>query len=195
MKNLHHSIFFLLILSFVIVSPAFAQTYNFRLLFHGTKEVSDGFGIAAWIACPNMTNNSQKWLVVAGPSYNYQNKQEKTRWGIEVMGGTFVEKGISTPLLDVRVCYDDEDLSRFINVQWIDPGKSNLFYVFADINYALPLKIGKIGIETENNFSGSKNDLSAGPHLIIPFNGLTLVTAYQFHDRNDQIWCRAIVNF
>lgn len=191
MKKLHCSVFFLLILSSVIFTPAFAQTYNFRLLLHGTKEVGNSnLGLATWVVCPNVSSNPQKWFAVVGPRYNGDN------FWIEVMGGFFTEKGVSTPLLDIRVNSTHEEFSRFVNLQWINPGKFNSFYLFSDINYRLPWDIGSIGIETEDNFGSSGTTLSMGPHLVMPFNKLTIVMAYQFHDPgSNQVWCRAIFNF
>ncbi len=200
MKKLRTICILFFLLSLISI-PTFAQSYNLRLLFHGVKNIPDSdFGIATWTVCPNMVSTPDKWFVVLGPRYSSHDVEQKSEWWLEAMGGIFMQKGKATPLIDIRHSLTTDEISRFLNVEWIDPGKENSIYVFYSIDYSPSLikNIGAIGIETENTLKGKNETVSIGPHVVLPLNNSTLVIAYQFHlmtGRSDQIWARVVVNF
>jgi len=182
-------------------ATASAQTSNhIRLLFHGTTHAdSTGFGMGGWVIAPNITSSPDKWFAVTGPRYNGSGG----RW-LEVMGGAIVQKGESTPLIDVRA-----NLGRvgpltacWTNVQWIDPaeGSGSAAYLYFEVDVPVPIVGGVFGLETENLFKFSgKDDVSAGIHLKTLLGSMIIVTAFQLHffeeKKKSQLWTRAIINF
>lgn len=183
----------------LFAEAASAQTSgNVRLLLHGTSQTDSTFGVSGWVIAPNVTNAPDKWLAVIGPRYN------GSGWWLEVMGGTVVQQGKSTPLIDVRANLGKVGpFTAWTNVEWIDftKGSGSAAYLYFEIDLPqidVPL-IGSVlaGLETENLFEFSGNDdVSAGIHLKTPLGKMVVVTAYQLHFAGEnQLWTRVVIDF
>lgn len=175
----------------LLASAAQAQTSrNLRILFHGTKEFQDSkdFGLAGWVVVSNVTKNPNKWLFVLGP------RRSGDDWWVETMVGVSIQDGQSISLFDVRASLTTfKPLTVWTNLELIEGGS---FYAYFQTDYVLAEDVGSIGLETENVFRKGKDTICLGPHLVIPFNVMTLVAAYQFHQAAaDQVWLRMVVSF
>ena len=110
------------------------------------------------------------------------------------MGGAINEKSNLTGLLDARQSFTKlSPITFWANEEWIF-GKAFYFFIQADHWVS---NILAIGIETENSVFKSEgtDDISYGPHLIVPMNKMTLVGVYQFHSgSNDQFWMRLVID-
>ena len=95
-------------------------------------------------------------------------------------------------------------LNLWGNFQLINVGDSEnmITYGFLMADYLIK-PFGLVGIETENYFNrgpeGAKdNFLAVGPQVVVPYKGLNVIMAYQFHlheNEDDQIWVRTMFNF
>lgn len=163
-----------------------------RFLVHGTNETEEGLGLAGWAIAPSIAD-SPAWLTVAGPRY------AGNGWDAEIMIGAVVSGGTAMPIVDLRLAltpkYFGLPILSWTNVEWIDPGKQNLAYLYTQLDYALN-GVGFIGIESENVFGAGKRDLSAGPNLVLPIGNMAFVAAYQIHGGGGgQFWIRTVLNF
>jgi hypothetical protein len=103
----------------------------------------------------------------------------------------------------------DAPINVWGDLEFIDvTGENMIPYLFLQVNYVLDDKVALIGIETENLFNkpaptaedpeAKANDIGIGPQLILPFDGLNVIMAYQFHTAEnalDQVWVRLMYNF
>ncbi len=170
-------------ISFPTVTSA-QSTGNVRLLLHSTRQISNGgsFSWGGWVIAPNITAVPNKWLVLTGP------RLQGRDWWSEFNLGAFVQGGKITPTIDVRTSWPfPRPLSFWTNLQWVNPAK---VYAYGEVDYQIPGGF-VIGLETENNFPVK----SFGPHLKFPFGEAVVQAIYQFHDGEDQLWFRLVVNF
>ena len=103
----------------------------------------------------------------------------------------------------------DAPINVWGNLQFIDVTGDNMIpYLFLNVDYVLADKVALVGIETENYFNkpapteddpeAKANDIGIGPQIILPFKGVNIIMAYQFHTGEnalDQVWVRAMYNF
>jgi hypothetical protein len=207
MKRLIIAIFLFLQATIAHANP----TYGLRLLTHFHKNIyENGIGVAGWVIIPDVTSNPAMPIFLIGPKY-----QGKGYW-VELMAGPRINKSVlaANPDADpvawvqsTRFQVTPEAIGQPVNIwgnlQFIDlTGENTIPYLFLMADYILPQKVALVGIETENYFNApylnGEHDIGIGPQLIIPFKGLNIIAAYQFHlheNANDQIWFRAMYDF
>ena len=204
---------FCILLFFPSISQA-DPTYSVRLLTHFGKKFNDsGLGIGGWLIIPDVTTNPSMPLFLIGPRY-----QGDGYW-VEAMAGPKINKSIlaadanADPIAWVQSTRFQltpglfkKPINVFGNLQFIDITNSGntVPYFFLASGYVLPGQAAVIGLESENYFrlppGGDEqfNDISVGPHIALPFKGVNIIMAYQFHiheNVEDQVWVRAMYNF
>jgi len=190
-------------------------TKGVRLLTHFHKKVTDGgVGVGGWLIMPDVVKAGTTPLFLVGPRYS-----GKGYWAEFLVGG-LVNKGEEDPaFVTTKVIQStrfqmtpklfDAPINVWGNLQFIDvTGDNTIPYLFLMADYVLDDKVALIGIETENYFNkpapteddpdAKANDIGIGPQLILPFKGVNIIMAYQFHTGEnalDQVWVRAMYNF
>jgi hypothetical protein len=170
-----------------------AQSGNFRLLLHGTKQVSEGLDEmywAGWVVAPNATSKPNKWLILTGP------RLEGKNWWSEFNFGAFVEDGEAQTAVDIRTNWPFwRPFSLWTNFTVYDDGEGESIYFYGEVDHLWPSGFA-VGLETENNFPNkSSNDMSFGPHVKFPMGHAAAIHAiYQFHNGEDQLWFRLVMN-
>lgn len=168
-------------------SVSFATT-NTKILLHGASK-EQGWGTAGWVILPNLGNGTTPTIVVAGARYT------TPKWWLETMTGALVIDHEARALLDVRASYDRlAPIHFWSNAQvFPDDGQG---YLYVDSNVDISPSF-KLGFESENQFfPDAIDDWSIGPRMVVPFDGLALIAAHQWHSDGSQLlWLRAVVNF
>lgn len=162
------------------------NTGNLRFIIHTTPTIGEQ-KMAVWVIMPNLSRKPDKQLVIFGPRFEGKN------WWFEPMAGTFIEKGATTPLFDVRGRYTRGRYSSFVLVQWVNPGKD--LDIAPDIEFSYELAKGLyLGVETDNEFGPGEDTLSIGPHVGLVLNKeMYVAVAYQFHRQGgNQLWVRLV---
>lgn len=182
-------LFFVLFITLPLLAEAQTAS-NFRILLHSTKTINGNFGIAGWVVAPNITNNPQKWVGIAGVRY-----ETESFWA-EFMGGAINERSNLTGLLDARQNFTQlKPITFWANEEWTF-GQARSFYFYIQADYWIA-EIFAAGIETENTVlkKNGEDNLSYGPHIVLPIGKMTLIGAYQYHNKsNDQFWMRLVVD-
>ena len=202
--------YFSLLFSFIILSLSLEaraeNTYGVRLLNHTNKTVSEsGVGIATWLIVPNVVANPNQQLFLAGPSYT-----GKGYW-VEVMFGPRIDAvdsvaWVNSNRFQLTPKFWGKPINVWGNLQFLDITNPDTMipYTFLMVDYVLPEKKALIGIESENFYGlppgGEEtfNDISVGPQVVLPYKGLNVIMAYQFHTHenvSDQFWVRAMHHF
>jgi len=165
-----------------------AEETQSRVLFHGHKELFQGWSMSAWSIFPNISQ-SRNNLVVVGPSFYQENRY------VEVMIGQVAkEQGRGIFLFNIRGFYKFPLFHAWAEVEYF-PEEQNLYW-FAQLDRPISVKgkfLGKIGVETENThfLKTGKNSLGFGPHLIFPVaDNLTIITAYQWRRGHEKDFVR-----
>lgn len=178
-----------------LVTSTFAEeTTNVRLALHGGLAVNQTTGFVGWAVFPNVTSAPDKVLFVTGVGHRFS----KTL-NIEVMGGVYVQKGVRTPLVDIRLnqaVHIGVPVKFWADIQWVDPtGVKPYLYTYGQA--LTPIKSIWVGIETEDSFRRNAMDtISFGPVLVAPLREMKLAVAYQFHQKgNRQAWGRVVIDF
>jgi len=198
---------------FLSVSPearAEDPVYGVRLLTHYKKSLTkSGLGVGGWLILPNIAANANNPLFLVGPSYS-----GKGYWA-EAMVGYRVdpsEEGIpggdiamvNSNRFQLTPKFFGKPVNVWGNLQFIGLNKDDVIpYLFLMVDYVLPDKRALIGLETENYFNlpgaeGTIDDTAFGPQLVLPFDGLNMIMAYQLHTHDaipNQVWVRAMYNF
>jgi hypothetical protein len=203
--SMQRSISLFLLSLFLLSKPTLAAdtTYNIRLLSHFNKKVGDkDIGIAGWVITPNAVANSNAKLAIVGPSIY------RDGYSIEMMfGGLFADTTTFVPVMSNRFHFSPKFWKapynlwgnlQFVNIADFD---NMVSYAFVMADYKVK-DIALVGIETENYFNAGAdekfNDTSIGPQVVIPYNGVNLIAAYQIHfheNVGDQVWIRAMYHF
>ena len=200
------------------ILPTNAQAdgdYNIRVLSHFGKNVKNNFGVSGWLIQPNVVEDPNKHIFIIGPSWD-----DGKAW-VEVMGGglfnrtTDEDNNLVTklvPVFSTRFQMTPKfwmekikvPLNVWGNFQLINVGDNDnmITYAFLMTNYLIK-PFGLVGVETENYFNrgpadGKDNFLAVGPQVVIPYKGLNVIMAYQFHlheNEDDQVWVRTMFNF
>ena len=172
-------------------NPVTAQTYNARLMMHSQKPITadSSLNLSVRVVLPNYTAMPSKTLINFGPRFVGR------QWWSELLVGRLIISQQGKWHLESRTSLDQFGPWHFFVdlVYFSDHAK----YSYLDANYAIG-KLGLIGMESENNYLAGQDDLSAGPHLIVPFHDgkLVLQSIYQFHNHGgNQIWFRTVLNF
>jgi hypothetical protein len=183
-----------LLASFFLSQVAHAETSShLRLLLHGYKTMyKSGLGVAAWVIAPDVPKSPSTWLGVIGPRYTGQG------WWAEFMGGTIINQGHSTPLLDVRAEFSLlKPFYAWADIEWIDftQGAKSKFYWYLQMDLVIK-GLGLLGVETENVHKRGNDDVSLGPHIVIPMGNIVFTGAYQIHRGGmSQFWIRVALHF
>lgn len=170
---------------------------NLRLLFHvHNGGVEQGWTPVAWAIAPAIDEDAEKWIGLAGARYDgkIDEKTNKPTWNLEVLAGALFAGDNETPLLDLRITPPkfSKRWSSWGNARVIDPFGEEKFYFYGMLDYAIP-GFGKVGLESENLFKPGDDNLSIGPHVILPFGErVAMVVAHQFHSDGfaDESWVR-----
>ncbi|MDD5031917.1 MAG: hypothetical protein PHR36_02615 [Patescibacteria group bacterium] len=171
-----------------IFSQIEAEETQSRIIFHGHREIHQGWSISAWSIFPNISANRNN-LVIAGPSYYQEN------WYIEGMAGQVVkEQGQGSFLLNIRSFYKSCLFHAWAEVEYF-PEEQNLYW-FAQLDFPVNVRgdfLGKVGVETEDThfLKAGKNSLGLGPHLIFSVaDNFTIITAYQWRRGHEKDFVR-----
>lgn len=190
-----HLIILMAFFSFVSMAKA-DESSHVRVLFHSQRAIKHDWGTAGWLIGGDITSNPSKWVIIYGPRY-----QQKS-WWLEMLGGAVIEKGQKTWIADFRLSPPKLKpvISMWLNVRPYFPQAGQIwqFYWYYQIDYSLPCTIGKIGLEIENLHRQGKDNLSVGPHLIVPVGtNFKISTAYQWHRafEGNQWWFRCLTDF
>jgi hypothetical protein len=189
-------------------------TKGVRLLSHFHKKVDGSLGVGGWLVMPDIVKAGTTPLFLVGPRYS-----GKGYWAEFMLGGV-INKGVEDPaFVTTKVVqstrfqmtpkFFDAPINVWGDLEFIDVTGDNMMpYLFLQVNYVLDNKVALIGIETENLFNkpaptaedpeAKANDIGIGPQLVLPFDGLNVIMAYQFHTAEnalDQVWIRLMYNF
>ena len=188
-------IFMVFSLIFAIFSETKAEETQSRVLFHGHREIYQGWSMSAWSIFPNISQDRNN-LIVAGPSFYQEN------WYLEIMAGKVIkEQGQSSFLYNIRGFYKSRLFHAWAEIEYF-PEDQNLYW-FAQLDYPVSVQsrfLGKIGIETENThfLQNGESSLGLGPHLILPVaDNLAIITAYQRRhgDEKDFVRFYTVIEF
>lgn len=189
-------------------------TKGVRLLSHFHKKVDGNLGVGGWLVMPDIVKAGTTPLFLVGPRYS-----GKGYWAEFMLGGV-INKGVEDPaFVTTKVVQStrfqltpklfDAPINVWGDLEFIDvTGENMMPYLFLQVNYVLDDKVALIGVETESLFNkpaptaedpeAKANDIGIGPQLILPFDGLNVIMAYQFHTAEnalDQVWFRLMYNF
>ena len=147
-----------------------------RLLFHGTKELTDNWGVAGWLIFPNIVSGNTN-LIIAGPRYNFN------KGWVEFLGGQLIKADESSTVWNIRASSEHLLIHFWGEVEYFS--QDDKLYWFLQANYPISLKetfIGKPGIETENvHQKDESSQIGFGPHVILPVSqNMTLIIAHQW---------------
>lgn len=186
--------------------------HKVRLQTHFHKPLLDsGVGVGGWVVLPDVIGMSTSTLFLIGPRYDGDG------WWVEGLAGGIMTAGdpISHPWsLSGRFEFTptalDAPLRLWGNLQLDDlMGDRIQPYVVLMVDYALMDEQIFLGLESENrlnwvdpmatgNAADPINDFSFGPHLMLPFGGLTVTPSLQFHPTDgvrNQFWLRVMYDF
>jgi len=199
---------FLFSLSLLAFSPEAKADpiYGVRLLTHVHKPLTEqGLGIGGWLILPNLPATAQQPIALIGPRYDGDG------WWLEVMAGARVDPNpaggpsisaalVSSNRFQLTPKFFGKPVNVWGNLQFIDLTGDLIPYLFLMGDYVLPEGKALIGVETENYFNlpSGINDIAVGPQVVLPFGGVNIITAFQFHlDENvpNQVWVRAMYDF
>ena len=212
------SLFFLLASSSLMAAESETKTsegadHKVRLQTHFHKPLTDtGWGVGGWVVLPDLIGQTTSTLFLIGPRY------EGDGWWMEGLAG-----GLMTPVDPVAHPWVLSGRFEFMpsalngpfriwgNIQLNDvTGEAFQPSALFMFDYALMDEKIFLGIETENHINvpvvawngeitgKTINDFSIGPQMMLPFGGLTITTAFQFHPEESvrhQYWLRVMYDF
>ena len=185
--------------------------HRVRLQTHFQKPLADGrFGLAGWVTLPDIIGMSTSTLFLIGPRYSGDG------WWVEGLAGGMMTAGdpVAHPWsLSGRFEFGPDALGTPVrvwgNLQLNDVTGELQPYALLMAGYGLLDKQIFLGVESENNLnwenpqapdgaSDRVNDLSFGPSMVLPFDGLIINTSLQFHPAEhvrNQFWLRVMYEF
>ena len=186
--------------------------HRVRLQTHFQKPLADSnFGLAGWVVLPDIISMSTSTLFLIGPRYN------GAGWWIEGLAGGVMTAGdpVSHPWsLSGRFEFGPDALGAPMrvwgNLQLNDVMGDHIQpYALLMAGYGLMDAQIFLGIESENTLNWVNpgapakqteriNDLSIGPSMVLPFDGLIVNTSLQFHPEEhvrNQFWLRVMYEF
>ena len=164
-----------LIVSLLVTGLTQAQTES-RMLIHGTRQITDSWGVAGWSVFPNIVSGTAN-LSVIGSRYSWS-----TGW-VELLSGQLMANGSSSNLVNMRAFSKKLPIHFWGEVEYFPQDKTLYWFLQADRPVSIVGKfIGKIGLETENvHQPGMISQLGIGPHVIVSLaNNLTMIIAHQW---------------
>jgi len=186
--------------------------HRVRLQTHFQKPIGDGsFGLAGWVVLPDIISMQTSTLFLIGPRYNGEG------WWVEGLAGGVMTAGdpVSHPWsLSGRFEFGPDALGMPMriwgNLQLNDVMGDNIEpYALVMAGLGLMDELLFLGVESENNLNWVNpnapdgkaqriNDLSIGPSLVVPFDGLIINPSLQFHPQEhvrNQFWLRVMYEF
>ena len=178
-------IIFLFAVIIITVSNVYAEVpTQSRVLFHGTRQISENWGMAGWSIFPNIVQDTKN-LIVTGPRYSYNNG-----W-VEMLAGKIITADGNSTLYNIRTFSKHLPVHIWGEIEYFPKDKTMYWFLQTDLPINIAGKfIGKIGLETENvHQPDQKSNLGVGPHIIVPVaKNMTIIFAHQWRYQEENLY-------